>query len=81
MKMVTDLKPCRHVQFLGPVFAPPNNYLLIIANWFSSVNIGNARLYNLEKDLGLVGNQFQIAVSIFFVTCESHNCLDPKICK
>ena len=33
-----------------------------------SVNIGNARLYGLEKDLGLVGNQFQIAVSILFVT-------------
>ena len=32
------------------------------------VNIGNARLYGLEEDLGLVGNQFQIAVSILFVT-------------
>jgi MFS family permease len=34
----------------------------------SSVNIGNARLYGLEADLGLVGNQFQVAVSILFVT-------------
>lgn len=34
----------------------------------SSVNIGNARLYNLPEDLGLVGNQYQIAVSILFVT-------------
>jgi MFS family permease len=34
----------------------------------SSVNIGNSRLYNMEKDLGLVGNQYQIAVSILFVT-------------
>jgi MFS family permease len=33
-----------------------------------SVNIGNARLYNLSEDLGLVGNQYQIAVSILFVT-------------
>ncbi|KAI0448201.1 DNA-repair protein rad2 [Xylaria telfairii] len=32
------------------------------------VNIGNARLYGLEKDLGLTGNQFQITVSILFVT-------------
>ena len=32
------------------------------------VNIGNARLYGLEEDLGLVGDQYQIAVSIFFVT-------------
>lgn len=39
----------------------------------SRVNIGNARLYGLEEDLNLSSNQFQIAVSIFFVTyllCE-----------
>ncbi|KAI2624439.1 DNA-repair protein rad2 [Xylaria nigripes] len=35
---------------------------------FPRVNIGNARLYNLEADLGLSSNQFQIAVSILFVT-------------
>lgn len=33
-----------------------------------AVNIGNGRLYGLEEDLGLVGNQYQIAVSILFVT-------------
>lgn len=32
------------------------------------VNIGNARLYGLEEDLGLHGDQFQVAVSILFVT-------------
>ena len=32
------------------------------------VNIGNARLYHLEEDLGLEGSQFQVAVSILFVT-------------
>lgn len=38
------------------------------------MNIGNARLYGMEKDLGLVGDQYQIAVSILFVTycvCQS----------
>jgi len=34
----------------------------------SSVNIGNARLYGLEEDLGLEGDQYQIAVSVLFVT-------------
>ena len=29
------------------------------------VNIGNARLYGMEEDLGLVGNQYQTAVSSF----------------
>lgn len=33
----------------------------------SRVNIGNARLYRLEKDLGLKGNQFQTAVALLFV--------------
>ena len=35
--------------------------------------IGNARLYGLEEDLGLVGEQFQIAVSVLFITyCVSY---------
>lgn len=34
----------------------------------TAVNIGNAKLYKLEQDLGMTGNQYQIAVSILFVT-------------
>lgn len=30
-------------------------------------NIGNARLFGLEEDLGLHGNQYQLAVAIMFV--------------
>lgn len=51
-------------------YAPPFLSLPIV-QWLTqhfSVNIGNSRLYNMEKDLGLVGNQYQIAVSILFVT-------------
>ncbi|KAL8955323.1 MAG: hypothetical protein Q9193_006783 [Seirophora villosa] len=36
-------------------------------------NIGNGRLYGLEKDLGLKGNQFQTAAAVFYATyiaCE-----------
>ncbi|OBT70876.1 hypothetical protein VF21_10071 [Pseudogymnoascus sp. 05NY08] len=32
------------------------------------INIGNARLYNLEADLGLTGSQYQTAVSVLFIT-------------
>lgn len=32
------------------------------------MNIGNARLYGLEEDLGMSKDQFQIAVSVLFVT-------------
>lgn len=45
------------------------------------VNIGNARLYGLEEDLGLVGDQYQIAVSILFVTycvCQVHQLIDTS---
>lgn len=35
---------------------------------FETVNIGNARLYGMEDELSLKGDQYQIAVSILFVT-------------
>ena len=37
-------------------------------SFLDRVNIGNARLYGLEEDLGLQGDQYQIAVSLLFVT-------------
>ncbi|KAJ5484805.1 transporter [Penicillium diatomitis] len=42
--------------------------LLYLFSFLDRVNIGNARLYGLEDDLDLVGNQYQVAVSILFVT-------------
>ena len=38
------------------------------------VGIGNARLYGMEDELNLQPNQYQLAVSILFVTyCVSRN--------
>lgn len=37
-------------------------------NMMDRVNIGNARLFGLETDLKLKGNEFQLAVSLLFVT-------------
>ncbi|KAF1920552.1 high-affinity nicotinic acid transporter-like protein [Ampelomyces quisqualis] len=42
--------------------------LLYLLSFLDRVNIGNARLYGLEKDLGMNASQFQVAVSILFVT-------------
>lgn len=42
--------------------------LTFLFNSLDRVNIGNARLYGMEKDLGLGPNQYQIAVSLLFVT-------------
>jgi MFS family permease len=41
---------------------------LQLLNLSPRVNIGNARLYGLEADLGLSKTQFQVAVSVLFVT-------------
>lgn len=46
----------------------PPVMLLYLFSFLDRVNIGNARLYGLEEDLGLVGSQYQTAVSILFVT-------------
>ncbi|KAK4233802.1 major facilitator superfamily domain-containing protein [Achaetomium macrosporum] len=50
------------------IFLLPVVMLLYLLSFLDRVNIGNARLYKMELDLGLVGNQFQVAVSILFVT-------------
>ncbi|KAF4126113.1 Major Facilitator Superfamily [Geosmithia morbida] len=41
---------------------------LYLFSFLDRVNIGNARLYGLEEDLGLSPSQFQVSVSILFVT-------------
>lgn len=46
----------------------PPVMLLYLFSFLDRVNIGNARLYGLEQDLGLVGDDYQLAVSILFVT-------------
>ncbi|KAF8247751.1 MFS general substrate transporter [Wilcoxina mikolae CBS 423.85] len=42
--------------------------VLYLLSFLDRVNIGSARLYHMERDLGMVGNQYQLAVSILFVT-------------
>lgn len=42
--------------------------MLYLFSFLDRVNIGNARLYGMEEDLGMKGNQYQTAVSILFVT-------------
>jgi MFS family permease len=41
---------------------------IYLMNFMDRVGIGNARLYGLEDDLNLTGNQYQLTVSILFVT-------------
>ncbi|KAK5033374.1 hypothetical protein LTS07_003676 [Exophiala sideris] len=41
---------------------------IYLISFLDRVNIGNGRLFGLEKDLGLHGNQYQTCVSLLFVT-------------
>jgi hypothetical protein len=45
---------------------PPLCILYLLA-FLDRVNIANAKLYNLSADLGLVGNQYNVALVLFFV--------------
>ncbi|KAI1080098.1 MFS transporter [Whalleya microplaca] len=40
---------------------------LYFVNFLDRVNIGNSKLYGLEEDLALVGNQYQICVAVLFI--------------
>ncbi|CAE6490904.1 unnamed protein product [Rhizoctonia solani] len=42
--------------------------LVYLVSFLDRVNIGNARLFGMEADLGMKGSQYQTAVSVLFVT-------------
>ncbi|KAK5046504.1 hypothetical protein LTR84_008307 [Exophiala bonariae] len=42
--------------------------LLYLLSFLDRTNIGNAKLFGLEKSLGLKGNQYNTALCVFFVT-------------
>lgn len=39
------------------------------------VSIGNARLYDMEEDLGMAPNDYLLAVSVLFITY----CVSPSL--
>lgn len=41
--------------------------VLYLLAFLDRINIGNAKLQGLEEDLGMVGNDYNIALSIFFI--------------
>ncbi|EJT99766.1 MFS general substrate transporter [Dacryopinax primogenitus] len=42
--------------------------LLYLLSFLDRTSIGNAKLYNLEKDLGITDHQYLIALTIFFIS-------------
>lgn len=45
----------------------PILYVLYMLSYLDRINIGNARIEGLERDLGMQGNDYNIAVQVFFV--------------
>ncbi|KAK5065099.1 hypothetical protein LTR84_000935 [Exophiala bonariae] len=45
----------------------PILFLMLIAAFLDRINIGNARLFGLESDLSMQGDQFNIALFVFFI--------------
>lgn len=41
--------------------------MLYLLSHIDRGNIGNAKIEGMDKDIGLVGNQYNIASTIFFV--------------
>lgn len=50
------------------LYIVPPTMLLYLFSFLDRVNIGNARLYGLEEDLGMTSTQYSTAVSLLFVT-------------
>ncbi|KAI9897926.1 hypothetical protein N3K66_007782 [Trichothecium roseum] len=48
-------------------FIVPTVMVTYLLCFLDRTNIGNARLFGMEEDLGLVGNQYQLAVAVLFV--------------
>ena len=45
----------------------PISYILYMLSSLDHTNLGNVRIYGLEKDLGIKGNDYNIAVQIFII--------------
>lgn len=42
--------------------------ILFLCSFLDRTNVGNARLYNLEADLGMTDHQYDIGLAVFYAT-------------
>ncbi|KAF9892315.1 hypothetical protein FE257_002092 [Aspergillus nanangensis] len=62
-----DPKTERKIVWRCDLHVVPVLMLLYLLAFLDRINIGNARLQGLEEDLGMTGNDYNIALFIFFV--------------
>lgn len=42
--------------------------LLFLCSFLDRTNVGNAKLYGLEKDIGITDNQYDQGLAVFYAT-------------
>lgn len=62
-----DLKTERRVIWKCDIHVVPVLMVLYLLAFLDRINIGNARLQGLEADLGMEGNDYNLALFIFFI--------------
>ncbi|KAL8819262.1 MAG: hypothetical protein Q9223_002270 [Gallowayella weberi] len=62
-----DEKADRRVLRKCDIHVVPIFYLLYMLSYLDRINIGNARIEGLERDLGMSGNDYNIAIQVFFI--------------
>lgn len=58
----------------------PMLVIVYIFAFLDRVNIGNAAVFGMSKELGLVGNQYNVALCVFFIPyilCEVCQSISP----
>lgn len=65
---MTDNNLTKRVLWKLDIYVLPPLALLWLANFIDRSNIGNARIAGLEKDTHLHGNQFNIALTVFYAS-------------
>ena len=66
-KLAADAALERRVLIKCDLRVLPILFLLFLVSFVDRVNIGNAKIQGLEASLGMVGNQYNIAVFVFYV--------------
>ncbi|TLD05487.1 uncharacterized protein PgNI_09253 [Pyricularia grisea] len=63
-----DPKAVRKLRMKMDLYLVPTVALLYLFCFIDRANIGNARIAGLEKDLGLTGNDYNIILSVFYIS-------------
>lgn len=69
----TDAKTERKLNAKIDIRLIPTFFVLMIVGYIDRINIGNSRIMGLEKDLGMTGSDFNVALFVVFIgyiTCE-----------